>query len=161
MAYFSPATRPEEMIALAWFLEDGTRKFYESLVQMTKDQEAKGVFQNLERAEENHKTTLWKLFEEISGKAVREFPGAVISGEPRGDVMEGGMLVSEALNWSRAKALKDIFELCVSLETNSYDLYLKMEQKVESRSVKQVSKTLSEEEKNHLDRLTSMFEKNI
>jgi rubrerythrin len=161
MAYFSPATRPEEMIALAWFLEDGTRKFYESLVQMTKDQEAKDVFQNLERAEENHKTTLWKLFEEISGKAVREFPGAVISGEPRGDVMEGGMLVSEALNWSRAKALKDIFELCVSLETNSYDLYLKMEQKVESRSVKQVFKTLSEEEKNHLDRLTSMFEKNI
>ena len=24
MAYFSPATRPEEMIALAWLLEDGS-----------------------------------------------------------------------------------------------------------------------------------------
>ena len=75
--------------------------------------------------------------------------------------MEGGMLVSEALEWSKAKALKDILELCISLETNSYDLYLKMERKVETNKAKQVFKTLSEEEKNHLTRLTLMFEKNL
>ena len=73
--------------------------------------------------------------------------------------MEGGMLVNEALEWSKGKALKDIFELCLSLETNSYDLYLKMEQKVEANKAKQVFKTLSEEEKNHLDQLTSLFNK--
>ena len=28
MAYFSPATKPEELIALAWLLEDGSRNFY-------------------------------------------------------------------------------------------------------------------------------------
>jgi len=162
MAYFSPATRPEEMIALAWILEDGTRKFYESLAQIMVDQEAKGLFQNLKRSEENHKTTLWKLFEEISGKPpTHEFPNEVIPAEPTGDVMEGGMLVSEALKWSKGKALKEVFELCISLETNSYDLYLKMERNVESRNAKQVFKVLSEEEKNHLDRLTSMFAKNI
>jgi len=162
MAYFTPATRPEEMVALAWLLEDGMRKFYESLAQIMQDQEAKGTFENLKRSEENHKTTLWKLFEEISGRTpTHEFPNKVIPAEPRGDVMEGGMLVSEALEWSRGKALKDILELCISLETNSYDLYLKMEQKVETNKAKQVFKTLSEEEKNHLDRLTSMFGKNI
>jgi rubrerythrin len=160
MAYFSPAIRPEEMIALAWLLEDGTRKFYESLAQMMEDQKAKGTFENLKRSEENHKTTLWKLFEEISGKSpTHEFPNKVIPAELRGDVMEGGMLVSEALEWSKGKALKDILELCISLETNSYDLYLKMEQKVETNKAKQVFKTLSEEEKNHLDRLTSLFNK--
>ncbi|MGZ3495280.1 MAG: ferritin-like domain-containing protein [Thermodesulfobacteriota bacterium] len=160
MAYFSPATRPEEMIALAWILEDGSSKFYESLTETLDEREAKGLFQNLKRSEENHKTTLWKLLEEISGKTpTHEFPNEVIPAKSRGDVMEGGMLVSEALNWSKGKTLKDILELCLSLETNSYDLYLKMERKVETNKAKQVFKTLSEEEKNHLDRLTSFFNK--
>ena len=162
MAYLSPATRPEEMIALAWLLEDGSLKFYESLAEMMEDRETKGIFQNLKRSEENHKTTLWKMYEEISGKTpTHEFPDTVISKEPRGDVMEGGMLVSEALKWSEGKELKDILELSISLESNSYDLYLKMERKVEGRNAKQVFKTLSEEEKNHLEQLTSLFIKRL
>ena len=160
MAYFPPATRPEEMIALAWLLEDGSLKFYESLAKMMEEQEARGLFQNLKRSEENHKATLWKIYEEISGKApAPEFPDTVISKEPKGDVMEGGMLLSEALEWSKGKPLKNILELSMSLETNSYDLYLKMERKVEGRNAKQVFKTLSEEEKDHLQRLTSLFNK--
>ena len=158
MAYFSSAVRGEEMIALGWLLEDGSSKFYESLVEMMEDQEAKGLFQNLKRTEENHKTTLWKMFEDLSGKPTpSEFPDKVISTEPKGDVMEGGMLVSEALRWSKGKTLKDLLELSMSLETNSYDLYLKMERKVEARNAKQVFKTLSEEEKKHLEQLTSLF----
>jgi rubrerythrin len=158
MAYFSSTTRPEEMIGLAWLLEDGSRKFYESLAKMMEDQETKGLFLNLKRSEENHKTTLWKMYEELSGKPpAPEFPDTVISSEPRGDVMEGGMLVSEALRWSEGKELKDILELSISLESNSYDLYLKMEQRAEDRNAKQVFKTLSEEEKNHLEQLTSLF----
>jgi rubrerythrin len=162
MAYFSPAIRPEEMIALAWLLEDGSLKFYESLAKMMEEQEAKGLFQNLKRSEENHKTTLWKMSEEISGKApTHEFPDAVISRDPRGDVMEGGMLVSEALKWLEGKELKDILELSISLESNSYDLYLKMERKVEGHNPKQVFKALSEEEKKHLEQLTILFNKRV
>jgi len=162
MAYFSPATRPEEMIGLAWLLEDGSLKFYESLAEMMEDRETKGLFENLKRSEENHKTTLWKMYEEISRKTpTHEFPGPVISKEPRGDVMEGGMLVSEALQWSKGKNLRDILELSMALESNSYDLYLKMERKVEGRNAKQVFRTLSEEEKNHLERLTSLFNKRL
>jgi rubrerythrin len=162
MAFFSSATRAEEMIALAWLLEDGSLKFYESLVKRMEEQEAKGLFQNLKRSEENHKATLWKMYEEISGKApTPEFPDNVISKEPRGDVMEGGMLVSEALKWAKGKTLKDILELSMSLETNSYDLYLKMERKVEGRNAKQVFQTLSEEEKKHLEQLTSLFNKRL
>lgn len=162
MAYFSPATRPEEMIALAWLLEDGSHKFYESLAKMIEDREGKGVFENLKRSEENHKTTLWKMYEELSGKPpTPEFPDTVISAEPRGDVMEGGMLVSEALKWSEGKELKDILELSISLESNSYDLYLKMEKKVEDNRSKHLFKALSEEEKNHLEQLTSLFNKRL
>ena len=40
MAYFSPATKPEELIALAWSLEDGSRNFYSALVALLEDREA-------------------------------------------------------------------------------------------------------------------------
>jgi rubrerythrin len=162
MAYFSLATRPEEMIALAWLLEDGSRKFYESLAEMMEDRETKGIFQNLKRSEENHKTTLWKMYEEISRKTpTHEFPDTVISKGPRGDVMEGGMSVSEALQWSKGKNLSDILELSMALESNSYDLYLKMERQVEGLKAKQVFRTLSEEEKKHLEQLTSLFNRRL
>ena len=158
MAYFSPATRPEEMTTLAWLLEDGSCKFYESLAKMIEEQEAKGVFQSLKKSEENHKIVLWKMYEELSGKPPpSEFPDTIMSREAAGDVMEGGMLISEALKWSKGKNLKEILELSISLETNSYDLYLKMGRKVEGRSSKQVLEKLSEEEKRHLEQLTSLF----
>ena len=163
MAYFSPATRVrrDDRPGVAP-RKTGPCRFYESLSKMMEDQETKGLFQNLKRSEENHKTTLWKVYEEISGKtSTPEFPDTVISKEPRGDVMEGGMLVSDALKWSEGKTPKDILQLSMSLETNSYDLYLKMEQKVEGRNPKQVFKALSEEEKNHLERLTYLFLKRL
>ena len=162
IAYFSPASRPQEMIALAWLLEDGTCKFYESIANRIEDQEAKGLFHSIKRSEENHKTTLWKMYEEISGRApTSEFPATEISGKSAGDVMEGGMTISEALRWSAGKPLREILELSVSLETYSYDLYLKMAQKAGDHDSKQVFKTLSEEEKKHLNQLTSLFSKTL
>lgn len=162
MAFFSSTTGIEEIIALAWLMEDGSRKFYESIANSMKDQVTKGLFENLKRSEENHKTILWQMVGELSGRPpTPEFPDTVISAEPRGDIMEGGMLVSQALKWSEGKELKDILELSISLESNSYDLYLKMERKMEDRKTKQVFKTLSEEEKNHLEQLTSLFNKRL
>jgi len=160
MAYFPPGTHLEEMIGLAWLLEDGSRKFYESLAETIEEQEAKGIFQSLKRSEERHKTTLLKMYEEFLGKPPASgFPATMISGQPAGDVMEGGMLVNEALKWSEGKPLEEILELSMSLETNSYDLYLKMVQKTEDDSLKEVFKILSEEEKKHLEQLTSLFVK--
>ena len=102
------------------------------------------------------------MYEELSGKPhTPEFPDTVISAEPRGDVMEGGILVSEALKWAKGKKLRDILEFSISLESNSYDLYLKMGRKVEDQNSKQVFKILSEAEKKHLEQLTSLFNKRL
>jgi len=162
MAFFPSATSLEEMIGLACLLEDGSQKFYGSVAKKNEEQEAKRIFQSLEESEESHKTILSKMHEEFLGKPpVPGFPATVISGEPAGDVMEGGMLISEALKWSEGKALGEILELSMSLETNSYDLYLKMVQKVEDGNLKEIFKRLSEEEKEHLDQLTSLFLKKL
>jgi len=162
MAYFSPATRPEELMGLAWFLEDGSHKFYSEMAAMLEDQEAKDLFNGLAAAEERHKASLVKLYNEFSGVVSDQgFPRSVISPESEGDVMEGGMRVSDALKWTKGKKMTDILELSLSLETNSYDLYLKMERQIKDRRSEKVFHLLSAEEKEHLERLSSFLEKRI
>jgi rubrerythrin len=162
IAYFSPATKPEELIALAWFLEDGSRKFYSELAAGMKDQEAKNLFKDLFAAEERHQASLLKLYRELSGlTSTSGFPGSVISLEKEGDVMEGGMRLSEVLPWAKGKSVAEILEFSVSSETNAYDLYVKMERQMKDQRSAQVFHVLSGEEKQHLERLSSLLEEKI
>ena len=159
MAYFSPAVNPEELIALAWLLEDGSRKFYHALSELPHNKEAVAVFQELASAEEHHMSSLLTLYTQITGKeADARFPWSVLSLEPQEDVMEGGIRLDEALKWVQGKEIKTVLELAVANETNSYDLYLRMERTIEDRRSKKVFRTLSDEEKFHLRRLSALFE---
>jgi rubrerythrin len=162
IAYFSSATKAEELIALAWWLEDGSRGFYSNLAGGMKDEEAKNLFKDLTAAEKHHQTSLLKLYQELSGLTSESgFPGSIVSPEKEGDVMEGGIRVSEALKWSEGKSVTEILELSLSSETNSYDLYVKMERQVKDQRSAQVFHLLSGEEKQHLERLSALFQKRI
>jgi len=55
----------------------------------------------------------------------------------------------------------EILELAISLETNSYDLYIKMERQIEDKNSKQVFVLLSREEKEHLARLAALLDKKL
>ncbi len=162
MAYFSSTIQPEELLGLAWLLEDGSRKFYAEMVSLSGDKEAVPLFRELSKAEEKHQASLAKLYAELWGKPLdSEFPRRLIPEEPSGERMEGGMLLREALQWAEKKAVKEILELSISLESNAYDLYLKMERKMESEKAKKVFKVLSTEEKYHLSQLASLLEKKL
>jgi rubrerythrin len=162
MAYFSPATKPEELIALAWYLEDGSRKFYSGVAASLSEDEAKDLYLQLAKAEEHHRASLLKLYKEFpGGVSDMEFPESVLPRGEEGDVMEGGMRVSEALQWAKGKKMTDILELSLSLEANAYDLYLKMERQMKDQRSAQVFEVLSGEEKQHLEWLGSLLEKRI
>jgi rubrerythrin len=163
MAYFLPATKPEELMALAWFLEDGSRKFYSELAVTLMDEEAKGLYSQLTKAEENHQAILLKLYKEFSGEAFDPgFPESVVPpGREGGDVMEGGVRVSEALQWAKGKKTPDILEFSLSLEANAFDLYLKMERQMKDEHSANIFRVLSAEEKQHLEQFSALLEKKI
>jgi rubrerythrin len=162
VAYFSSATKAEELIALAWWLEEGSRQFYSDLVAVMTDQEAKNLFKDLTAAEENHQTSLLKLYQELSGFTSESgFPGSVIASGNEGDVMEGGIRVSEASQWAKGRSLPEILEFSLSSEVNSYDLYVKMEHQMKDQRSSQVFHLLSGEEKQHLERLNALFERRM
>jgi rubrerythrin len=160
MAYFNTAVRPEEFIALAWMLEEGSRRFYAKIPALVADEETKKLFGDLATAEEHHKISLVNLYKTFAGREPGEdFPGSIIPTEATGDIMEGGMRVSETLKWVKGKKSEAIFELSMALETNSYDLYIKMSRQVKDEKSRQVFDQLSNEEKKHLELLAGFFEK--
>jgi rubrerythrin len=162
IAYFSPATKPEEMVALAWFLENGSRRFYAELGRTVNDGEISDLYSELASAEERHEATLLDLYREFVGTPPNDgFPKSVISVENEDDIMEGGVRVSEALQWAKEKSLPEILELSLALETNSYDLYLIMELRLKDQPSARVFRVLSEEEKQHLERLSALLEKRV
>ena len=156
MAYFGDAAQPQELAMLAWMLEDGSRQFYVRMDEHLKDEEAKKLFQSLARAEVAHEKTVAELYRGFTrGRAVED---DLPSG--RDDIMEGGIRVAEALLWAKGKDITTILEFAISLETNAYDLYLKMERRL-GGDTKKVFLLLAEEEKQHLERLAELLEKKV
>ncbi|HTP05586.1 MAG TPA: rhodanese-like domain-containing protein [Nitrospirota bacterium] len=156
MAYFSSNEKTDTLIALAWALEEGSRRFYAGLAGSMLDVEGRALFSELTSAEERHKASLLALYHGSGGSGTIEplFPGGAA-----GDVMEGGIRVSEALGWTAGRDAADILDLSIALESNAYDLYIKMERTVKDDHSKRVFSVLAEEEKRHLDRMTSLIEK--
>ena len=162
MAYFLPKSSPEELMALAWLLEDGSQKFYEAISKELEDREAVSLFKGLQADEEKHKESIFQIYRASSGLQENpNFPGSVIAVEPGEAYTEGGMRVNEALEWVKEKGLQDRLELSISLEVDARDLYIKMERKVEDEKAKKMFTVLAEEEKSHLSRLNSVFEKHL
>ena len=74
------------------------------------------------------------------------------------DVMEGGLRLSETLAWARGKSGRELLELAMSLETDSYDLYIKMGKIITDSGAHKVFGLLIEEERHHLKRMSSMMD---
>lgn len=159
MAWFPESAGADKLIALAWLLEDGSRMFYADLSGTAEEINARELFGELAGAEEHHASTLAALYEKITGRATGPgFPHEALEEETREQRMEGGVSVPETLAWARGRKLAEVLELAMSLETNSLDLYIKMERAVDDKNSKSVFRALTEEEKAHLGRLTRAFE---
>ncbi len=157
MAYFPDSASPEELLGLAWKLEEGSRIFYAEVAASTKDEDAAGLFTSLADAEEHHKASLVDLRNELFG--VQTNDAGNLSGDH--DTMEGGIRVSEAITWASGKDVKTILEFTISAEANAYDLYIKLGRKLDDERSKKVFAVLSLEEKSHLERMGALLEKKI
>jgi rubrerythrin len=160
MAYFDGATTPEELIALAWMLEEGACKFYREMGKRHKGPDEAALFRELSDDEEKHKSSLFQIYQRRTGKDTDPgFPRSLLSLESGVDYLEGGVVLNKALEWAQGQELKDILDFSVSLEVNAIDLYIKMERKVEGGEAKEVFQALSNQERNHLKRLTAGLQK--
>ena len=152
---------PEELTAMAWYIEDGSLRYFETVKAAARDNEIKDVYSRLIDQKVAHKESLFQLFRRITGPAADEsFPFNILPKPPH-DVMAGCVSVPEAVDWSKNKQLSDILDLLMALEANTLDLYLKLGRQVASKRARTVFMELSEEEVRHLEQLGSVFEKTL
>lgn len=158
MTWFVSAQGSDELIGLAWLLEDGMRSFYLEIAKGLDKSEEAQLFMELAGAELHHKNALQKLYQQQSGKnAGLNFPAEILSNRPTEKYLEGGVLLSEAFSWAGKKDAKEILEFAMSLEVGSYDRYLSLRDYCKDESSREVFGLLAAEEKAHLKRLTRLF----
>ena len=154
MAYFHGSRTGGEVILLARELEEGSRRFYSSMAEYVVDKEAADLFSRLATAEGHHRETLEKLHRELSEGEMPEEP-------PDGEHMEGGSLVAEVLVWAREQEVDKIIKWSMAVETNAYDLYIKMNRLPGEERIRKVFQVLAKEEKAHLKRLSALLDQRL
>jgi rhodanese-related sulfurtransferase/rubrerythrin len=162
MAYFSGIEEPGDILSLAWALEEGSRRFYREMADITKDPEAKKVYDTLKEVEKKHQKYVTDLYYEITENVpdtAAPFYTKHLSENEMEQLMEGQMKLGEVLAWARQHSLKEVLEYSISLEAKLYDLYFRMKGKYTEPTINKIYSTLAAEEKNHLDAFIDLLEK--
>lgn len=155
MFCFPEHLSPEELTAVAWFLEKGMIRFLNGI----NGDSMTPVVRELSEKKESHKTRLEKLYGDITGtNPPPDFPRGVLT-IPDEDMMIGCVKVSSALSWIKGKPASDVLELLLSLEANTYDLYLKLGRSSKTREAREVFNVLSREEQRFIEQISSAFDK--
>ena len=148
---------PQEVIVLAYGMEQGLADFYSRVPAMTRDSEVKKIIGKLVQIEEEHKDKLFALYKtlEPATQARDLFEGRIVSG-----VMEGGFTGEEFLEKNKPllDTVQNLLSLAMMLEAQALDLYTRYAQKVEDIQSRSVLHDIAEDEKGHLATLGSLLE---
>ncbi|TAN44252.1 MAG: hypothetical protein EPN22_07130 [Nitrospirae bacterium] len=146
----------EELITLAWSLEDGSRLFYEKASGLTADNESREIFSSLMEAEARHKDHILAAYSITTGNKIDA--GSMEKAALKG-VMESGVQVEEVISLLQEKgaALQDILEVSMQMEANALDLYVKMLREIKDNNAGKIFESLIAEEKKHLSRLGKLL----
>jgi rubrerythrin len=148
---------PQEVIVLAYGMEQGLADFYSRVLGMTEDREARKTLETLGRLEEKHKDRLFGLYQSLE-PATRErapFEAGIVS-----PIMEGGFTGEEFLEKNKhlLDTVENLLSLAMMLEAQALDLYTRYAQKVEDVQSRSVLHDIAEDEKGHLTALGGLLE---
>ena len=148
---------PEEMLKLAFGLEQALEIFYDKCLEQAEDKDLKDLFTKLEHVEAVHKK---KIYDRYAALVENAPDMAAFEADMTSDVMEGGFQVKDflAANQPWLKSLLEVLELAMMLETQALDLYMRFAEKSQEEGTKQVLFTLADEEKAHLKSLSRLFD---
>ena len=147
-----------EVFAIAYGLEEATRRFYAKVADQAVPQEIRDLALSLSAAEVGHKERIRQLCLDNCG-GLDEFDSFLTT--LAGDTLEDGTPMESRLEG----VLEDLTDpgstvgLAMSVEVDALDLYLRLARHVRDQEAKNSLLALAEEEKAHLRRLGKMRER--
>jgi sulfur-carrier protein adenylyltransferase/sulfurtransferase len=149
---------PEEIILLAYRMEEGLKKFHETIRAKTDDAALAALLTGLIHAEEIHEKTLLELRPKdllapasAAGKAPPDQHGE-FSDTFQSRLMEGGMDMNAfmAQNQPFLNDVSGYIDLAMMIETQALDLYLRMAAESRNELTRKILHRIGNEEKAHL-----------
>lgn len=149
---------PQDIICLAYGLEEGLRKFYAASSKMAIEPEIVKILAKLADIEDRHKQKLFDLYNTIgtADTTIESFEATVTS-----EWIEGGFDPDTLLQESMPGLgnASDVLNLAMMLEAQGMDLYRRYAEKSQDPRVRKILFTLADDEKAHLKSLGTLFEK--
>jgi sulfur-carrier protein adenylyltransferase/sulfurtransferase len=145
---------PEEIILLAYRMEEGLKKFHEAFQAKTDDAALSTLLTGLIKAEESHEKTLLELRESLASSA-QDIPSGLagaFSDAFQSRLMEGGVDI-DAFMKQNQPFLNDVpgyLDLAMMIETQALDLYLRMAADSRNEKARKILLRIGNEEKAHL-----------
>lgn len=149
---------PAEMIALAYRMEDGLQRFYQTSRASAQDVRVTDLLQTLIEVEEHHKERLEGMYAELDAQPLG-LRG--LTGELEKVVMEGGFAMDEFMEQNRPFMgdREKILEMAIMLESQALDLYLRFAGRIQVAATRELLYAIAREEQSHLAALGGLYNK--
>ncbi len=158
MLYLKGDESPEDIIILAYGMEEGLGSFYKSMADKYKEKESAEILGKLATIEDDHKQKLLEVYEKLntSFKDQETFESQIVA-----KAMEGGLTTEEFINQYRPvlETIKGVLTMAMVIETQALDLYMRYAERMTDAKSRDILVNLAEEEKVHLKELGKLLDK--
>ncbi len=155
--YIKGDESPEEIILLAFRMEEGLKKFHEAVLAKTDDAALCALLNGLIKAEESHIKTLQGLWPKepltTASLVIKTPPDQINVFSGKGSrLMEGGIDMNAFMkkNQSFLNDVPGYLDLAMMIETQALDLYLRMAADSQNELTRNILLRIGNEEKAHL-----------
>lgn len=154
---FGRSETPEDVLKVAYSLEQGLREFYLSMEAKASNLKVKQLFAKLSDIEVKHQMSIYLAYCDIVSDEINkeEFESEVTQ-----RAMEGGMSTQEYMDMFQPDmdSPSEIISLAMSIEAQALDLYQRVCQKVSNDASKKILQKIANEEKAHLKSLGELLD---
>ncbi|MFZ5564625.1 MAG: rhodanese-like domain-containing protein [Thermodesulfobacteriota bacterium] len=154
---FSGNESIDQVLAVAYSIEDGLRDFYLSMSKKVKNAQAASLFEKLAAIEIRHQDRIYQAYAAMTDRPVARDQFVT---DRVGRVVEGGMTTDDyiALFSPDTESVTDIIGLAISIEAQALDLYFRASEKVAHDQGKKALAQLAEEERAHINQLGKLMD---
>lgn len=158
MLYLKGDESVEDVIVLAYSMEEGLRSFYISMAKKFKGNESANMLEKLASIEITHKQKLLEIYKKLDAtvKDREAFELKIVS-----QAMEGGLTTEEFINQYRPvlETVSGVLTTAIIIETQALDLYMRYAERMKDDKSKSILYDIAEEEKVHLKELGKLLDK--
>jgi len=158
LAVFTDLASVSESLIIAYSMEMGLRDFYLSMLEKTKTDRVRELFQKLGDIEINHQKRIFAEYQRVENAKITlvAFETKIVPG-----IMEGGLTTEEylAIYNTDLESSVDVISMAMSIEAQALDLYHRAAQVTEDDQTTESLLKIAAEERVHLNELAKLMER--